>query len=98
MMLQDDLNKIFEWSQRWEMEFNIGKCKVLRIGKSTKRIKAEYKMEDAVLQGASDEKDLGVIVQNDLSPRKHISKIVGETYTHLLLRSRQLLHIWMRKC
>ena len=55
MMLQDDLNKIFEWSQRWDMEFNTGKCKVLRISKRTKRIEAEYKMGDAVLQGASDE-------------------------------------------
>ena len=49
------------------MEFNTRKCKVLRIGKSTKRIEAEYKMGDAVLQGASDVKDLGVIVQDDLS-------------------------------
>ena len=62
------------------MEFNIRKCKVLRIGKSTKRIEAEYKMGDAVVQGASDEKEIGVIVQDDLSPRKHISKVVGGTY------------------
>ena len=33
-----------------------------------------------MLQGASDEKDLGIIVQDDLSPRKHISKVVGGTY------------------
>ena len=58
MMLQDDLSKIFEWSQHWEVEFNTRKCKVLRIGKSTKRIEAEYKMGDAVARGASDEKDL----------------------------------------
>ena len=63
------------------MEYNIRKCKVLRIGKGTKRIEAEYKMGDAVLQEASDEKDLGVIVQDDLSPSKHISKVVGGTYT-----------------
>ena len=50
MMLQDDLNKIFEWSQCWKIEFNTRKCKVLRIGKCTKRIKAEYKMGNAVLQ------------------------------------------------
>ena len=36
-----------------------------------------------LLQGASDEKDPGVIVQDDLSPRKHISKVVGGTYRHI---------------
>ena len=25
--LQDDLNKLTEWSQKWEMQFNFGKCK-----------------------------------------------------------------------
>ena len=75
MMLQDDLNKIFEWSQCWEMEFNIRKCKVLRISRSTKRIETLYKMGDAVLQGASDEKDLKVIVQDDLSLRTVVLKV-----------------------
>ena len=73
MMLQDYLNKIFEWSQCWEMDFNTRKRRVLIIDRSTKRI-------EAVLQGTSDEKDLGVIVQDDLSPRKHISNVVGGTY------------------
>ena len=37
-------------------------------------------MGDAVLQGANDEKHLGVIIHDDLSPRKHISKVVGGPY------------------
>lgn len=29
--LQEDLNKLFEWSRIWGMEFNVKKCKVLRV-------------------------------------------------------------------
>ncbi len=31
--LQEYLNKISEWSYRWEMEFNLKKCKVIEFGK-----------------------------------------------------------------
>ena len=32
--LQGDLDKIYEWSRKWEMEFNAKKCHVLEMGKS----------------------------------------------------------------
>ena len=31
--LQDDLNKLFQWSRIWGMEFNAKKCKVLRLAR-----------------------------------------------------------------
>ena len=31
--LQDDLNKLFQWSRIWGMEFNVKKCKVLRVAR-----------------------------------------------------------------
>ena len=52
IMLQDDLNNIL---------------KVLRIDKNTKMIESECKMGDEVFRGTSDEQDLGVMVQDDLS-------------------------------
>ena len=30
--LQDDLNKLTEWSEKWQMLFNYGKCKCLHTG------------------------------------------------------------------
>ena len=29
--LQDDLNKLFQWSRLWGMDFNAKKCQVLRV-------------------------------------------------------------------
>ena len=31
--LQDDLNKLFEWSHNWQMPFNVKKYKVVHCGK-----------------------------------------------------------------
>ena len=28
-MLQTDLNKLTSWAQKWKMEFNVAKCKVI---------------------------------------------------------------------
>ena len=30
--LQEDLNKISEWSQRWEKPIDVNKCHILQIG------------------------------------------------------------------
>ena len=32
LLLQDDLNKLTEWSEKWQMLFNFGKCKCLHSG------------------------------------------------------------------
>ncbi len=40
--LNQDLEKIGEWSLKWEMEFNAKKCSVLEFGKSGRRIEGNY--------------------------------------------------------
>ena len=30
--LQDDIDKLFKWSEKWQMLFNFGKCKCLHTG------------------------------------------------------------------
>ena len=30
--LQDDLDKLFKWSQKWQILLNFGKCKCIHIG------------------------------------------------------------------
>ena len=45
--LQDDLDKLVKWSEKWQMLFNFGKCKCIHIGHGN--MDEEYKMGDAVL-------------------------------------------------
>ena len=56
--LQDDLDKLVKWSEKWQMLLNFGKCKCIHIGHGN--IDEEHKMRDAVLGRTTQEKDLGV--------------------------------------
>ena len=42
--LQEDLNKLVSWAQKWKMEFNDTKCKVMHTGN-----KFSYEMNGEVL-------------------------------------------------
>ena len=55
--LQDDLNKLTEWSEKWQMLFNFGKCKCLLTGHGNKD--AQFTMGDTVLNTTVKENDLG---------------------------------------
>ena len=58
--LQDDLNKLTEWSEKWQMLFNYGKCKCLHTGHGNED--AQYTMGDTVLNTTVKEKDLGLLI------------------------------------
>ena len=34
--LQDDINKLVEWANKWQMNFNVDKCSVMHIGHNNK--------------------------------------------------------------
>ena len=57
---------MFDWATEWQMEFNrpIDKCKVMHIGNSNKNFK--YYMDKKELEKVQEEKDLGVLITNDL--------------------------------
>ena len=71
--LQGDLNEIGEWSQKWQMPFNSDKCKVMHIGQ--RNIKAKYELLGKELEAYDEEKDLGVIITNDLKPSKQYTEV-----------------------
>ena len=71
VQLQLDIDKCTKWANTWLMKFNIAKCKVMHVGGKTKS-QHVYTMEDAdgvrhTLETSSCERDLGVLVTNDLT-------------------------------
>ena len=45
MILQQDLFRLQEWADKWQMAFNVAKCKVLRITRKTKnKLDFSYRM------------------------------------------------------
>ena len=73
-LLQSDLNNLYNWSNEWQMLFNIDKCKVMHFGNNN--LHAVYTLGGKVLQVVDEEKDLGVIVQDDLKVSKQCAKAV----------------------
>ena len=62
--LQDDLNKLTEWSEKCQMLFNFGKCKCLHTGHGNKD--AQYTMGGTVLITTVKEKGLGLTISADM--------------------------------
>ena len=73
--LQKDLTALFLWSQNWLLHFNADKCVVLRIHSA---IQYMYSMNGNYLKEENEQKDLGVIISNDLKPGKHVNHIVNK--------------------
>ena len=58
------LNKLTEWSEKWQMLFNFGKCKCLHTGHGNDD--AQYTMGGTVLNTTLKEKDLGLTISADM--------------------------------
>ena len=56
--LQDDIDKLVRWSEKWQMLFNFGKCKCLHTGPGNTGM--NYEIGGTILSKTVKEKDLGV--------------------------------------
>ena len=70
--LQEDLNKLMEWSDTWTMKFNVDKCSVMHFGHNNPQ--HEYQMNGKTLKCTREEKDLGVWITDDLKVAKQLQK------------------------
>jgi len=61
--LQEDLDKLSEWTDMWQMSFNTKKCEVMHMGRTNQRFK--YTMEGQTLDTVDSEKDLGIMISFD---------------------------------
>ena len=62
--LQDDIDKLVTWSEKWQMLFNFGKCKCLHIGPGNASM--NYEMGGTILSKTVKEKDLGVTMNANM--------------------------------
>ena len=74
--LQRDLIKVQEWATKWKMEFNLGKCKIMHVGRDNPKV--AYVMGGAELETTNAERDLGVTIDSKLDLGTHIKSIVGK--------------------
>ena len=70
--LQNDLNQLVEWADKWQMRFNPSKCYHLQISRSKKSFAHHYEMMGTILEKVKSQKYLGVEISENLSWKKHI--------------------------
>ena len=79
-IIQEDINKLLQWSNTWNLYFNVSKCKVLHMGKNNP--KHIYTMDQGNTQvnvtECSEEKDLGVIFDAELKFDTHIQTAINK--------------------
>ena len=89
--LQLDLDKLGRWSDCWLMPFNVGKCKIMHFGHNNSN--ADYFLQGIKLQVVTDEKDLGIIIQNNLKCDKQCAKAVNTATRVLGMIKRTFVHL-----
>ena len=74
--LQTDFDNICMWSEKWLLNFNIGKCKHNHISKINENEQREYYMiknnQRRSIITIQEEKDLGVTIDNQVKFVSHI--------------------------
>ena len=68
MELQEDINKLVEWSNKWQMSFNVDKCSMMHIGHNNSQ--SNYNMSNQQLPTTDQQRDLGIIITKDLKWQK----------------------------
>jgi len=101
--LQEDIDRAVEWSHVWLLHFNVEKCKVMHVGRRYNKSTYNYSMANVdgtrrLLEETTVERDLGVMVSNDLNVRQQIESVASIANRMLgrlkkTFRSRSF-HLW----
>ena len=76
--VQSDVDKLYKWSEDWQMMLNAQKCKCLHIG--YKNTYVNYSMGGVEVTNSSCERDLGVVIDESLNYNRQCAKAVLSAY------------------
>ena len=93
--IQEDIDKLQEWSLKWNLYFNVEKCKVMHIGKNNPETKYTMKKGEnsSDIATCEEEKDLGVTFDRNLNFNKHIELAIGKANKMLGLIKRTFSYL-----
>ena len=88
---QQDIDELLKWSEMWQMPFNISKCKCLHMGRSNPN--HVYSMGGRDIEQTVEERDLGVLIDNQLKFHDHSSMAAGKARRLLGLISKCFINL-----
>lgn len=75
-LLQEDINRLLEWCDRNDMQFNVKKCSQITFTRKHKFIESNYNMNGQYLNKVEVVRDLGVLLDKQLTFIPHIDAII----------------------
>ena len=90
-ILQEDINKLSRWPQRWCVKLQPTKCKIMRRSRKTRHnIYNLYFLDDTALKFVRYTKYLGVTISDDLRWSRHVHHVANRANKLLGLLRRNL--------
>jgi hypothetical protein len=109
--LQNDLDSLHQWTIDWLVKFNDDKCKIMHLGLRNSKPTYTMKQNNSInvsrsnLAETSSERDLGVIISNDLKWKQQVTtacgranRILGQirnSFSHFNVKSTKQLYTSM---
>jgi hypothetical protein len=86
--LQEDLNNLVNWSNKWQLQLNVSKCSSTSINPI--KFTYTYSISNVQISHSPQFKYLGILVCNDLSFCQHITSTIGKASGLLFMLMRVL--------
>jgi hypothetical protein len=87
--IRQDLLKLEQWSENWQMQFNSQKCSVIYLGH--KNPCNEYSLYGSRLKSSEQEKDLGVLVDKSLKFSEQCNVVASRANSQLGMIKRTIV-------
>lgn len=89
--IQQDIDRMYLWSEKWQLFFNISKCKSLHLGRLNP--KHVYQMNGQDIVQTSAEKDLGVTIDDLMKYHRHTQFVASKANRTLGLIKKSFINI-----
>ena len=90
--LQNDITTMVKWADTWQLEFHPDKCVSMSINYKGEQPRI-YKMKETTMKQVHQEKDIGVIVDDQLKFEKHIYEKINKANSMMGLIRRSFIHM-----
>ena len=78
VLLNADLQSVKQWFDTWQLKISVDKCHVLPLSVREARNVYEYKIDDTSLVPSNSVRDLGVLMDSNLTFHQHVSQVVAK--------------------
>ena len=75
------LDQLGQWTDKWQMEFNLDKCVVMHFGRLNQG--RTYSVNGRALGRVAEQRDLGVHVHSSLKVESQVDKVVKKAFSML---------------